>query len=382
MIQPGSIDTVRHATDITEVVGKVVALKKAGASMLGCCPFHDEKTPSFHVFSRTQTYKCFGCGEGGDAIKFVMLHDKRTFAEAIEFLAREYNITLEYNETDNRETEKESDRDRMRSLLQFAWQKYEQLLWSLPGDAPVLEYLHERGYTEERIKKWGLGFAPANWKFLTTPLINKGRYNDALEAGIVRTKEGKNFDAFYNKIIFPLHDVYGNICGLSARLYTAEDAGKYKGNKYVNPSNNMLYDKSRYWYGLWQAIPAIKKEEHAVVVEGYTDVHAMHDFAGMENTIAACGTALTPEQVKLLKRYTNHVVLCYDGDEAGVKAMMKNIDLFLEKSFKVEVIELPKDLDPEGYLSNLLPACREGEGENPATEVHEDEVIEESIGYE
>ena len=355
MIKESSIDTVRQAIDIADVIGKYVKLKKAGSSLLGCCPFHNEKTPSFHVFARTQTYKCFGCGVGGDAIKFVMQHDKQTFIEAVEWLAGEYNILLERDENFDatRHQQLESDKDRLRDLLQFAHNKYEQLLWSLPTDAPVVEYLTGRGYTEERIKKWGLGFAPADWKFLTTTLINQGKYNDALDAGMVKTKEGKNFDAFFNKITFPLYDMRGHLIGLSARLYTEEDAQKYKGNKYTNPNNNLLYDKSKYWYGLWQAIPAIKAEGHAVIVEGYTDVHAMHDLGCKENTIAACGTAVTIEQVRLLKRYTTDVVLCYDGDDAGQDAAMKNIDLFLEQNFRVRIMELGEGQDPDSW-------CREG----------------------
>lgn len=345
MIKQSSIDNLRTAIFIDDVIEDFVSLKKSGATSVGNCPFHDEKTPSFRVFHNTQTYKCFGCGKGGDVFKFVMEIKHLPFYEAIEFLADKFSIPLE------RENEKEISKEakdniqEQYKILEWAANKYEKNIEDSGTEA--YKFLSSKGYDIERIKKWGIGVAPEDWKFITSTIINRGKYENGFATGLINTKNGNSFDVLRNRITIPLHDVNGRIIGISGRRYLMEDE---KQVKYINPKETDLFKKDRFWYGLWYAQKAIKLEEFAYIVEGYTDVHAMHDIGNMPNTIAACGTALTPSQVKLLKKYTSSVVLVYDNDNAGQNAALKNIDLFLEHNFKVQIVELPEKEDPESFL--------------------------------
>jgi DNA primase len=241
----------------------------------------------------------------------------------------------------------------MLSLLSFAHKKYEDLLHSLPAEAAAIKYLQQRGYTTDRMRSWSLGYAPADWKFLTSPLINMGKSSAATEAGLISFSNGQGFDFFRNRITIPIHDHNGVLIGFGGRWVPTGDPAEDKSQaKYFNPKESLIYTKSKVWYGLNLAQKAIRQEGYAYVVEGYMDVQAMHD-AEINNTVASCGTEIDDQQVKLLKRYTEHVVICYDGDGPGVKKMMKQIDLFLKHNFKVQVAPMFGGMDPDEFIRNI-----------------------------
>lgn len=351
MIKQNTIDEVRSRMDIYEVISNYVKLKKSGSGFTGLCPFHDEKTGSFHVSSSKQIYKCFGCGKSGDGIRFIMEHDKKTFAETIEYLAQQYNITVEYDQQSQEQSAETKDKKKeLVQLISWAQKKYEDLLFSLPDDAPVHQYLSSRHYSRDRMRSWSLGFAPDSWDFIKTPLINLGKFEPATHCGLIHSSSGKSYDFFRNRIIIPIHDHNGILIGLAGRLVPGADPEKEKSiPKYLNPCESLAYSKKKVWYGLWQAQKAIRDQGFAYIVEGYMDVQALHDV-DICNTVASCGTEIDQLQVNLLKRYTRHVVICYDGDNAGTDKMMKQINLFLLNDFKVEVIELPEGQDPDVFI--------------------------------
>jgi len=351
MIKQSSIDEVRNRIDIHDVINKFVKLKRNGSGYTGLCPFHNEKSPSFTVTPSKQIYKCFGCGKGGDAFKFIMEHEKKTFVESIEWLASEHHITLEYDQLQEKETEEARNaKIEMLELISWAHKKYEDLLRSLPDDAEAIQYMKERGYDRERMISWGIGFAPDNWKFLTTPCINMGKHAPGVDCGLLYTKEGRNWDFFRNRIIVPIHDHNGVLVGLAGRIVGAPDKDSEKKTaKWMNPCESLIYNKRKVLYGLWQAQKAIKDAGFAYVVEGYTDVQSMHDN-GLENTVGSSGTEIDEVQARLLKRYADHVVICYDGDDAGINKAIIKINLFLKLDFKVSVIELPGKKDPDEFI--------------------------------
>lgn len=359
MIKQDTIDELRQRMDIYDVISQHVNLKKSGTGYTGCCPFHNEKTPSFHVSPAKQIYKCFGCGAGGDAIRFIQEHKKMNFIEAVEYLCNTYNITIQKDQQAAQEAQEKKDkRSEMTALMDWAFTKYQQLLRTLPDESAAIAYLVSRGYSRERIAQWSLGYAPDEWKFITTPAINMGKHAVAVDCGLVVTKEGNSFDFFRNRIIIPIHDHNGIIVGFGGRWVPGlhPEADKQQ-PKYLNSPETLIYSKSRTWYGLCFAQKAIQTEGFAYVVEGYMDVQSMHD-AGMNNTIASSGTEVNEKQVKLLKRYTDHVVICYDGDNPGQSKMMKQINLFLVHEFKVTVVELPGGMDPDEFIKqqSLTPA--------------------------
>jgi DNA primase len=355
MIKQETIDLVRSRADIVDVIGSRLKLKRAGSSMMACCPFHGEKTPSFHVWQKSQQFKCFGCGESGDAISFLMKHEKLQFAEAIEQLAGQYNISIEYDEVQRQEAQEKKDKKaEMQQVLDFAWKHYHKGLMALPEDAAAKQYLMKRHIDNDMMHKWGLGYAPMDFKHLTTPLINMGKYEPAVDAGVVNTKDGKSYDFLVNRIVIPVHDVNGRLVTLAGR--EVPGSGKETA-KYLNGRESLLYSKSKVLYGLYQAVnsKAIDAAGFAYMVEGYFDVISLHE-AEVQNALAPCGTAITMEQASFLKRYTSHIVLMQDADKAGVKSMLKAIDLFLSLDFKVEVVELPAKMDPDEYVRHLKAA--------------------------
>jgi DNA primase len=363
VIKQSSIDEVRNRTDLYDVISQFVTLKKKGNGYEACCPFHNEKSPSFRVTPAKNIYKCFGCGKSGDAIRFVVEHEKKSFVEAIEWLAERYRVTLEYDQAAQQVSEETKNRkEEMLQLVAWSQKKYEDLLFSLPDDAAVIQYMQQRGYDRQRMRQWSMGFAPDDWKFLTTPIINMGKHGPAVDCGLVYSKEGKNFDFLRNRITIPIHDHNGILIGLAGRMIpTGDEAADKKQAKYFNPCESIIYSKKKVWYGLWQALKAIREREFAYVVEGYMDVQAMHD-AELENTVASSGTEIDELQVKLLKRYTDHVVMCYDNDtmkekdggkNTGRDKAMKQINLFLKHNYKVSVVDLPEGKDPDEYIRSL-----------------------------
>jgi len=345
MIKDTTIQAVRAAMDTRETLEHFNVKFKNNVAI---CPYHDEKSGSFHVKKSTNLYKCFGCGESGDAITATMKLGKMTFTEAIEHLAGRYNITIEYDQQSAQETEeKKQARLEQFKILEWAQAKYEACLHTMPQDNHVWEYLNSRGLTSEVCREWSIGFAPNDWKFITEPLISSGRYQPGLDAGLIVTKEGKNFDFFHNRIMFPIYNTQGLMAGFGGRVL---DDSK---PKYKNSSESLTYSKMNIWFGLNHAEKAIKEEGFAYVVEGYTDVISWHQ-AGVHNTVAGCGTEINETQIRVLKRYTSRVVITLDGDAAGTKKALKLVDLFLQQDFTVEVIEIPEGKDPDEYKRNYF----------------------------
>lgn len=340
-ITESTINDIFNSVDIVDIVGKHVELKKSGANYSGCCPFHNEKTPSFIVSPSKQIYKCFGCGESGNAVSFLMNSQNMSYPESLEYIAGVYNIVVEYSENDepNDGTTKE-DKDKLKGVLLSTIKAYKKEVDT------VADYLEERGFTKDDIIQWNIGYAPKGGKFITDKVVDAGYFSEAEQLFLCKSKSGKNYDVLQDRVTFPLQDVRGNFIGVSGRLVTENK----KFPKYINPSNTDLYKKEYTWYGLNFAMQAIRKKGFATVVEGYTDVIAMHR-KNINNTVASCGTSITESQVKLLKRFTKKVLLAMDGDKAGKKAIFKYIDLFVENGFSVYVKLLPNKQDPDEYLA-------------------------------
>lgn len=349
MLSEKSIQQVRDLS-ITQVISHYVKLDRNGK---GLCPFHNEKSPSFKVTEAKGIYKCFGCGEAGDHIGFVMKHDKLGFIEAITRIAEMLSIQLEHEEVPDREKyeKQKALRDVMQDVLQFAVTDYKTQLWNLPADHPVAVYLADRGITREVISEWQLGWSTEEWQHLSTSIINKGWYEPAHQLGIVqRSKDDRNYDGYRSRIIFPITNKHGLYIGLAGRFMEVDPAdAQKKYPKYINPPQNELYDKSNVLFGLSRAIKAVETAGFAYLVEGYTDVISMHT-KGHENTVATCGTALTIQQAQLLRRYTSHVVIMRDADAAGHKAAVKDLHILLKAGFKTDVIILPEGEDPDSFV--------------------------------
>lgn len=355
MIATTTIDSVRNRMDVVEVLSQFIKLKQRGANYTGLCPFHNEKSPSFSVSSAKQIYKCFGCGKSGDAITFLREHEKLDYPAAIEWLANHYNITIEHDQHTTPESQETKDlRTKMFECIAIAQTKFEQALHSNSDAAvAVTQYLKDRFISEKKMREWSIGFAPLDFKFLTTTFINTGNYQAALDCGLIVTKEGNTHDFFINRITIPIRDLKGNIVGFGGRIVPSADPdADKKYAKYMNPKESIIYNKSKMLFGLYEAITAkafnsIDGETPPVYIcEGYFDVISMHE-SDIHNTVAGCGTAITAEQLKILRRYTSHAVLLLDSDSAGMKAAEKTIDLLLQQDFKAEIIELvdAKDVD-------------------------------------
>jgi len=355
MIKQSTIDLVRSRADIAEVVGSRITIKRSGSGHMACCPFHDEKTPSLHVSPAKGMYKCFGCGKGGDALSFVMDYDRLPFNEAIEKLAGQLNIPIEYDKDTKELPQEKKDRmAEMAGVLRYAAEKYADHLAKAAADSPAMQYLTGRGITREVAMQWDLGWAPMDFKFLTSNLINLGKYDPAVNAAIITTKEGKSYDFLVNRVTIPVKDQNGRVITIAGRALPEEGEAKQIA-KYLNGRETELYKKSQVWYGLYEAnrARAIAGAGFAYVVEGYFDVIAMHE-AELRNTIAPCGTAITEDQIKFLKRYCQHVVLMQDADKAGIKSMLTAIDMFLAAGFKTEIVELPSGQDPDEFLRAVI----------------------------
>lgn len=353
MIARHSIDQVLESAPIEDVVGQYLTLKRRGVNMIGLCPFHDEKTPSFNVNPTRGIYKCFGCGKGGNAIQFVMDVEQLPFAEAVRQLAKRFGVELA--ETGQQEQEEEQEAQRQRenlfAALAFAGDYFvKQLHESEKGKAIALEYFHERGFTTETIRRWDLGYADENWSGLLDAAVKAGLEKEVLaSASLVKKSEnGRWFDMFRNRVMFPIHSVNGRIVAFAGRLM-----GKAEGQpKYVNSAESPVYHKSDHLFGLFQARNSIKKADRVYLTEGYTDVITLAQ-AGIENVVASSGTALTENQIRLLRRFTSNVTVLYDGDQAGIKASMRGIDLLLKEDLNVRVVLFPQGEDPDSYCRSL-----------------------------
>mgnify|MGYP000157909528 CR=1 FL=1 len=350
MISQESIEKVIQSASVVEVVGDVVKLKKAGVNYSGNCPFHDEKTPSFTVSEAKGIFKCFGCGEAGNAVSFVMKYHRKTFPEAIEMLAEKYHITLERDSNYDAEAHKQKieARDGIIQVNEFALEKFRSAMAQLPEE--VSAYIQSR-LTPDDIIEHQIGFAVGGGKILTTPIINSGRYEFGIKSGLISEKSGSAYDMFQNRVMFPIFNNEGRPVGFGGRIIGDGQP------KYLNSPENPAYNKSQVLYGLDKANKAIQKEKLAYLVEGYTDVIALHRH-GYINSVGTCGTALTPDQVKLLKRYCKHVVLLRDGDAAGSKAAARDTELLVAEGFKVDVVIFETGADPDSYLGLAVPEVK------------------------
>lgn len=355
-ISERSIEQVRDAS-IVEVIQHYIPLKPSGSSKIGCCPFHDEKTASFHVSGSKDVFKCFGCGAGGDAIAFVMKLERLDFIEAIETIASIVGIALEYDEVqdiEKYEREKAVKAD-LKGVVKYVSDQYRNTLWKLPASHPVMEYLQNRGITPDLIAEWQLGWATEEWNYISSDIITKGWYESANKLGIVkRTAAGdRNFDGYRSRITIPISNRHGEQIGLGGRFLEIDPADTGKNYpKYINPPENELYDKSNILFGLDRADKGIKNVGYCFLVEGYFDVISMH-ANNDTNTVGTCGTALTEKQAAILKKYTNHVVVFRDGDAAGRKATIRDLFVLLRAGFKVDVALLADDEDPDSYTQKL-----------------------------
>lgn len=353
MIAPSSIDQLINSVHIEDVVGDYVSLKRSGSRYKGCCPFHDEKTPSFVVSPTMGIYKCFGCQKGGNAIQFVMDIENLNFVEAAKSLAKRYNIELIETNVENQDVYQEAQRakESMQAAVDFAQQFFsDQLFNTEEGKSIGLPYFKERGFTVDTIKKWGLGYSPESWEALAKVSHNKGYHSEVMvKAGLLKVRDnGTNYDLFRYRVMFSIFAVTGKVIGFAGRKMSSTDPSP----KYVNSPETELYKKSDVLFGMFQAKNAVKKLDKVYMTEGYTDVITLHQ-SGIENAVASSGTALTPGQIKLLKRFTSNVTVVYDGDMAGIKASIRGIDLLLQEGLNVRVVPLPEGQDPDSYCKEL-----------------------------
>lgn len=341
------MDTAR----IEEVVGDFVSLKKRGTSLIGNCPFHNEKTPSFHVSVTKGIYKCFGCGKGGDAVHFIMDHEKYSYPEALKYLAQKYNIEVEEKEQSPQDVEANNARESLYVVSLYAANYFANELWTGEhGRAIGLSYFRERGFREDIIKKFELGYSPDQWDALILSAKAAGHKEEYLErTGLsIRNDKGKVYDRFRGRVMFPIHNFTGRVIGFGGRtLKTDKNVPKY-----VNSPESDIYHKSNVLYGLFQAKKAIREFDNCYLVEGYADVLSVHQ-AGIENVVASSGTSLTVEQIRLIGRFTQNVTILYDGDAAGIKASLRGLDMILEEGLNVKVVNFPDGHDPDSYMHKV-----------------------------
>lgn len=336
---------------IEEVVGDFVSLKKRGTSLIGNCPFHNEKTPSFHVSVTKGIYKCFGCGKGGDSVHFIMDHEKYSYPEALKYLAQKYNIEVEETEESPQVIEANNARESLYVVSLYAANYFANELWTgEQGRAIGLSYFKERGFREDIIKKFELGYSPDQWDALILSAAAAGHKEEYLEkTGLaIRNEKGKVYDRFRGRVMFPIHNFTGRVIGFGGRtLKTDKNVPKY-----VNSPESDIYHKSNVLYGLFQAKKAIRDLDNCYLVEGYADVLSVHQ-ANIENVVASSGTSLTIEQIRLIGRFTKNVTILYDGDAAGIKASLRGLDMILEEGLNVKVVNFPDGHDPDSYMHKV-----------------------------
>ena len=346
MISKTTIDAVFETARVEEVIGDFVQLKKSGSNFKGLSPFSDERTPSFMVSPVKQIWKDFSSGKGGNAVAFLMEHEHFTYPEAIKYLAKKYNIEVEETEQTDEQKEQANERESMYVVSEFAKDYFHKtLINSEQGKAIGLSYFKERGFTEETIEKFQLGYSPDVWDAFTSEAIRKGYKLEFLEkTGLTIVKEEKQFDRFKGRVMFPIHSLSGRVLGFGGRILTNEK----KAAKYLNSPESEIYHKSKVLYGIYYAKQAIAKEDNCYLVEGYTDVIQLHQL-GIENVVSSSGTALTPEQIRLINRLTPNITVLFDGDAAGQRASLRGIDLILEQGMNVKVCSFPEGEDPDSF---------------------------------
>ncbi len=351
MIDQATIDRIMEAAQIQDVVSDYVTLKKRGVNMIGLCPFHNEKTPSFTVSPAKGIFKCFGCGKGGNAVHFIMEHEQLSYYDALKFLARKYNIEVQERELTDEEKELHNERESLLLVNEFA-QKYfsDTLYHHIDGKTIGMSYFQERGIREDMIRKFQLGYCLDQQDAFTQKALKAG-YNKKylVKTGLtIETENNRLTDRFRGRLIFPVHSLSGKIIAFGGRVIKKDD----KTAKYLNSPESEIYHKGNELYGMYFAKQAIVKEDRCLLVEGYTDVISLHQ-SGIENVVASSGTSLTPAQIRLIHRFTNNVTVLYDGDAAGIKASLRGIDLLLEEGLNIKVVLLPEGEDPDSFSHKL-----------------------------
>ena len=347
MIPQETVQLILDTARVEDVVGDFVTLKRRGSSLWACCPFHNEKTPSFHVEPSRGIYKCFGCGKSGTAVGFVMEYEKLSYTEALKYLARKYHIEVKEKEESAEDIAARQRNESLLAVSEFAFNFYKDQLTTDEGRAVAVQYFHSRGLEDETIAKYGLGWAPKSKNALTEAAKKEG-YKDEylLETGLCAQwdTDGSLHDRFYDRVMFPIHSVSGRVIAFGGRtLFTDKSVAKY-----VNSKESEIYVKSRSLYGIYFAKSAISRADKCYLVEGYLDVLSMHQL-GITNVVASSGTSLTVEQIRLIKRFTENVTIMYDGDPAGIHAALRGIDLILKEGMNVKVVLIPDGDDPDSY---------------------------------
>ena len=347
MIPQETVQLILDTARVEDVVGDFVTLKRRGSSLWACCPFHNEKTPSFHVEPSRGIYKCFGCGKSGTAVGFVMEYEKLSYTEALKYLARKYHIEVKEKEESAEDIAARQRNESLLAVSEFAFNFFKEQLTTDEGRSVAVQYFHSRGLEDETIAKYGLGWAPKSRNAFTEAAKQAG-YKDEylLETGLCAQwdTDGSLHDRFYDRVMFPVHSVSGRVIAFGGRtLFTDKSVAKY-----VNSKESEIYVKSRSLYGIYFAKSAISRADKCYLVEGYLDVLSMHQL-GITNVVASSGTSLTVEQIRLIKRFTDNVTIMYDGDPAGIHAALRGIDMILKEGMNVKVVLIPDGDDPDSY---------------------------------
>ncbi len=360
MISRSTIDKVFDTVQVEEVIGEFVQLKKAGSNFKGLSPFSDERTPSFMVSPVKQIWKDFSSGKGGNAVSFLMEHEHYSYPEAIRYLAKKYNIEIEETEQTDEQKQQADERESMFLVTEFARDYFQNILFENElGKAIGLSYFKERGYSEDTIKQFQLGYSLNEWEAFTTEALNKGYNLKYLEStGLTIVKQDllsstgtKQFDRFKGRVLFPIHSMSGRVLGFGGRILTSDK----KAAKYLNSPESDIYHKSNILYGIYYAKKNIAKEDNCYLVEGYTDVISLYQ-SGIENVVSSSGTALTENQIRLVNRLTKNITILFDGDAAGIRASIRGIDLILEQGMNVKVLMFPDGDDPDSFAKKVSPA--------------------------
>ena len=349
MIPKQTIDEIFDASIIEDVVGDFVTLTKRGANFLGNCPFHNEKTPSFTVSPAKGIYKCFGCGKAGNSVNFIMEHEHYSYPEALRYLATKFNIAVEEEEQSDEQKAAANERESLYIVSNYAANYYhKQLTETDAGKAIGLSYFLERGFREDIIEKFQLGYNPDEWTAFTDAAEKEGHNLSYLDkTGLTIVKGNKKFDRFKGRVMFPIHNLSGRVLGFGGRILKAND----KSAKYLNSPESEIYHKSKVLYGIYTAKKSISQENVCYLVEGYTDVISLYQ-SGVENVVSSSGTSLTEGQIRLVKRFTPNITILYDGDAAGLKASFRGIDMILKEGMNVRVVLFPEGEDPDSYAKS------------------------------
>lgn len=350
MIDHATIERILDASEISDVISDFVTLRKRGVNQLGLCPFHNEKTPSFTVSPAKGIFKCFGCGKGGNSVNFIMEHENLTYPEALKWLAKKYHIEVVEEEETDEQKQLKDERESLMIVSGFAQKYFSRFLWDEnEGRAIGLSYFRERNFRDDILKQFEVGFAPEGKAPFTEAAQKQGYKIDYLEkTGLTIKRDDWVRDRFSGRAMFPIHNLAGRVIAFGGRILKDDK----KTAKYLNSPESEIYHKSKVLYGIFQAKREISKSDKCYLVEGYTDVLSMHQ-AGIENVVASSGTALTADQIRMVRRFTPNITIIYDGDPAGIKASLRGIDLVLEEGMNVKVLLLPEGEDPDSFAKKM-----------------------------